>query len=113
MFVDDVFEAVVQVLVVVCLPLCLSLDCVERELKDENREFHINSFVTFDCPGTNSTGAAYYSKPVFKGHSVEGTPCDLGKLSQISGPHDTHVKEPVTKGTCDVGTLSLGYRGVP
>ena len=35
-------------------------------------------------------------KPVFKGHCDEGTPCDLGTLSQNG--FLPHVKEPVTKG---------------
>ena len=38
-----------------------------------------------------------YIKPVFKGHSDEGTPCDQGTLSQ-NGVLIPHVKEPVTKG---------------
>ena len=52
-------------------------------------------------------------KPVFKGHSDQGTPCDQGTLS-----HNRVLSAPMLKNlwwrdTCHVGTLSLGYWGVP
>ena len=85
-----------------------SLSLYWKKLSSKPRKVSLNHFVISHCVNKYNT-----VKHVFKGHCDEGTPCDQGTLSQNRVLSSPMLKNLWLRDTCHVGTLSLGYWGVP